>query len=42
MIVDNIIPDYASESTGEIKVVISYFKGVDSKVIEQDLATLIY
>lgn len=39
MIVDNVIPDYALEGNG-IKVVISYFKGVDSKVISQDLASL--
>ncbi|WP_082472425.1 S8 family serine peptidase [Flavobacterium sp. Leaf82] len=40
MIVDNAIPDYATGGTNGIKVVISYFKGVDAKVIEQDLASL--
>lgn len=40
MIVDNAIPDYAAEGSNGIKVVISYFKGVDSKIIEQDLASL--
>ncbi|WP_264550827.1 S8 family serine peptidase [Flavobacterium sp. N2038] len=40
MIVDNAIPDYATEGINGIKVVISYFKGVDAKVISQDLASL--
>ncbi|KQB41313.1 Peptidase S8/S53 subtilisin kexin sedolisin [Flavobacterium aquidurense] len=40
MIVDNAIPDYATGGTNGIKVVISYFKGVDTKIIEQDLASL--
>ncbi|MEO8254866.1 MAG: S8 family serine peptidase, partial [Flavobacterium sp.] len=40
MIVDNAIPDYASEGSNGIKVVISYFEGVDNKVISQDLAAL--
>ncbi|OXE98196.1 S8 family serine peptidase [Flavobacterium araucananum] len=39
MIVDNVIPDYATEGNG-VKVVISYFKGVDNKAITQDLASL--
>ncbi|MCV9927799.1 S8 family serine peptidase [Flavobacterium sp. LS1R49] len=38
MIVDNAIPDYAQEGNN-IKVVVSYFKGVDSKIISQDLAS---
>lgn len=40
IIVDNAIPDYASGGTNGIKVVVSYFKGVDAKIIEQDLASL--
>ena len=40
MIVDNAIPDYAAEGINGIKVVISYFKGVDTKIISQDLASL--
>ncbi|WP_291286977.1 S8 family serine peptidase [Flavobacterium sp.] len=40
MIVDNAIPDYALEGNSGIKVVISYFKGVDNKRIQQDLAGL--
>jgi len=39
MIVDNAIPDYAAEGNG-IKVVITYFEGVESKVIDQNLAGL--
>ncbi|WP_428232904.1 S8 family serine peptidase [Flavobacterium sp.] len=40
MIVDSAIPDYAAEGANGIKVVISYFKGVNNKVIAQDLASL--
>lgn len=40
LIVDNAIPDFALEGADGIKVVISYFKGVDVKVISQDLASL--
>ncbi|MFH6988012.1 S8 family serine peptidase [Flavobacterium collinsii] len=40
MIVDNAIPDYALDGNNGIKVVISYFKGVDYKRVEQDLAGL--
>ncbi|WP_394776863.1 S8 family serine peptidase [Flavobacterium sp.] len=40
MIVDNAIPDYAAEGGNGIKVVISYFEGVDDKVISKDLAAL--
>lgn len=39
LIIDNAIPDYAKEGNG-VKVVISYFKGVDSKIIGDDLASL--
>lgn len=39
LIVDNIIPDYAKEGNG-VRVVVSYFKGVDSKIIGNDLAGL--
>ena len=39
-IANNAIPDYALEGNNGIKVVISYFKGVDDKLIEQDLAGL--
>lgn len=39
MIVDNAIPDYAKEGNA-VKVVVSYFKGADSKVIGDDLASL--
>ncbi|OHT47111.1 S8 family serine peptidase [Flavobacterium tructae] len=40
MIVDNAIPDYAAAGGNGIKVVVSYFKGVDRKRVEQDLAGL--
>jgi len=40
MIVDNAIPDYATEGINGIKVVITYFKGVDTKVISKDLASI--
>ena len=40
MIVDNAIPDYAADGSNGIKVVISYFKGADPKVIQQDLGGL--
>jgi len=39
MIVDNAIPDYAKDGD-VVKVVVSYFKGVDSKIIEHDLESL--
>jgi len=39
MIVQNEIPDYAAEGN-EIKVVITYFEGVESKVVDQNLAGL--
>lgn len=39
LIVDNAIPDYAKEGNA-VKVVVSYFKGADSKVIGDDLASL--
>ncbi|WP_163407471.1 S8 family serine peptidase [Flavobacterium ajazii] len=39
LIVDNVIPDYAKEGNG-VKVVVSYFKGVDNKTIGDDLASL--
>ncbi|MCI9846959.1 S8 family serine peptidase [Flavobacterium pectinovorum] len=39
MIVDNAIPDYAKEGNG-VKIVISYFKGVEGKIIEDDLTGL--
>jgi hypothetical protein len=34
------IPDYAKEGEGNFKVVVSYFKGIDQKELEQDLAKL--
>ncbi|WP_166926451.1 S8 family serine peptidase [Flavobacterium poyangense] len=40
MIVNGAIPDYALEGSTSIKVVVSYFKGVDSKVISQNLTGL--
>lgn len=39
MLVNNDIPDYALEGNS-IKVVVSYFKGVDSKAILNDLSSL--
>jgi hypothetical protein len=39
MLANNTIPDYALEEN-DIKVVISYFKGIDSKIISQDLTNL--
>ncbi|PAM91479.1 hypothetical protein B4N84_27920 [Flavobacterium sp. IR1] len=39
LIVDNAIPDYASEGNG-IKVVVTYFKGVQTNIINQDLTGL--
>ncbi|MCD0476576.1 S8 family serine peptidase [Flavobacterium sp. EDS] len=39
MLANNTIPDYALEENG-VKVVVSYFKGVDSKVISNDLSGL--
>ncbi|MCV9934435.1 S8 family serine peptidase [Flavobacterium sp. LS1R47] len=38
MIVDEVIPDYALQGNN-VKVVVSYFKGVDSELISQDLAS---
>ncbi|KIC01243.1 hypothetical protein OA88_14895 [Flavobacterium sp. JRM] len=38
-IVNEVIPDYAQQGS-TIKVVVSYFKGVDAKVISQDLSSL--
>ncbi|MCC9019553.1 S8 family serine peptidase [Flavobacterium lipolyticum] len=38
-ILQNSIPDYAIDGNG-IKVVVSYFKGVDPKIISQDLGNL--
>ncbi|MDX6189435.1 S8 family serine peptidase [Flavobacterium sp. Fl-318] len=40
MIANGAIPDYALEGSNNVKVVVSYFKGVDSKVISQNLAGL--
>ncbi|WP_264524140.1 S8 family serine peptidase [Flavobacterium sp. N502536] len=40
MIANNAIPDYALEGNNGIKVVISYFKGVDDNRIQRDLAGL--
>ncbi|HSD07704.1 S8 family serine peptidase [Flavobacterium sp.] len=40
VIAEGTIPDYALGVNNTIKVVVSYFKGVDSKTLTQDLANL--
>ena len=40
IIAEGAIPDYASDGNTTIKVIVSYFKGVDNKIISHDLTSL--
>jgi hypothetical protein len=40
VIAEEVIPDYALDGNSTIKVVVTYFKGVDSNIISHDLTSL--